>query len=120
VALRVGPLPELTLDELVSQARARAGTEARWIALDGVEDPQNVGALARVAESAGVDGLILTDRRAPIRGGTVSRASGGALGGLAGARVSNQGRARSALQAGLFRCLLALRTILQLLRMIST
>src|SRR5579864_9539727 len=33
------------------------------LALDGVEDPQNLGALLRVADGAGVDGVILTERR---------------------------------------------------------
>src|SRR5215469_15306190 len=31
------------------------------LALDGVEDPQNLGALLRVADGAGVDGVILTE-----------------------------------------------------------
>ena len=37
------------------------------LALDGVEDPQNLGALLRVADGAGVDGVLLTERRsAPL------------------------------------------------------
>ncbi len=76
VLLEVGPLPTLTLDEL-----ATLGDEgSRWlVALDGVEDPQNLGAVARVAEAAGVGGLVLPERRvAPLSPAAV-RASAGAL-----------------------------------------
>lgn len=98
VALRVGPLPELSLVELLDYAASAPGAGSRLVVLDGVEDPQNVGALARVAESAGVHGLILTERRAPALTPAVSRASAGAIEWLRVARVSNLGRALSTLQ----------------------
>ena len=98
VALRVGPLPELSLDELLEYARAAPGEGSRLVALDGVEDPQNVGALARVAESAGAHGLILTERRAPPLTPAVSRASAGAIEWLRVARVPNLSRALTVLQ----------------------
>jgi len=99
VALRAGPIPELSLGELIAHARAhehRGGN--RIVALDGVEDPQNVGALARVAESAGAVGLVLTDRRAPLLSPVVSRASAGAIEWLPVARISNLNRALSELK----------------------
>ena len=99
VALRVGPLPELSLEELLDHVRKTPGPGRRVVALDGVEDPQNVGALARVAESAGALGLILTQRRAPSLSPAVSRASAGAIEWLRVARVANLGRALAALQA---------------------
>ncbi|HTZ89264.1 MAG TPA: RNA methyltransferase, partial [Alloacidobacterium sp.] len=41
------------------------GPEPRLLlALDGIEDPQNLGALLRSADASGVDGVILTERRA--------------------------------------------------------
>lgn len=98
VALRVGPLPELSLDELIEYARTAPGEGSRLVALDGVEDPQNVGALARVAESAGAHGLILTERRAPPLTPAVSRASAGAIEWLRVARVPNLSRALTVLQ----------------------
>jgi 23S rRNA (guanosine2251-2'-O)-methyltransferase len=98
VALRVGPLSELSLEELLDYARKAPGEGSRLVLLDGVEDPQNVGALARVAESAGAHGLILTERRAPPLTPAVSRASAGAIEWLRVARVSNLGRALSTLQ----------------------
>jgi len=97
VALRVGPLPELTLETLVAQA-CEPEPGGNLLALDGVEDPQNVGALARVAEAAGVRGLILTQRRAPALTPAVSRASAGAIEWLPVARVPNLSRALQELQ----------------------
>jgi len=94
VALLVGPLPEVPLGEL-----ARAGEAPRTlVALDGVEDPRNVGAIARVAEACGVSGLLLTHRRAPPLGAVVSRASAGAIEWLPVARVPNLGRALNTLK----------------------
>lgn len=98
VALRAGPLPELSLPELLALAGKVDGGR-RILALDGVEDPQNVGAIARVAESAGVVGMILTQRRAPALNPSVARASSGAIEWLPVARVPNLGRALSELQS---------------------
>jgi 23S rRNA (guanosine2251-2'-O)-methyltransferase len=89
VVLRSGPLPEVPLAEL---AGAEDGPRM-LVALDGVEDPQNVGAIARVAEACGARGLILTRRHAPPLGPVVSRASAGAIEWLPAARVPNLGRA---------------------------
>jgi 23S rRNA (guanosine2251-2'-O)-methyltransferase len=94
VALQVGPLPELSLDALIAElASSDAALGRRLVVLDGVEDPQNVGAIARVAESAGCAALILTDRRAPALTAAVSRASAGAIEWLPVARVTNLVRA---------------------------
>jgi len=97
-ALCAGPLPEMSIAELVEYARGRGGVGSRLVALDGVEDPQNVGAVARVAESAGAHGLILTERRAPPLTPAVSRASAGAIEWLRVARVANLSRALTTLQ----------------------
>jgi 23S rRNA (guanosine2251-2'-O)-methyltransferase len=98
VALRVGPLPELSLGSLVDEVSGSVAG-GRLLALDGLEDPQNLGAVARVAESAGVGGLILTQRRAPPLSPAVSRASAGAIEWLKVARVPNLARALEQLQA---------------------
>lgn len=95
VALEAEPLPESSLAQLL--AGLGAGP-ARLLALDGVEDPQNVGALARVALSAGVAGLILTDRRAPPLSPALARASAGAIEWLPVARVPNLPRALASLK----------------------
>ncbi|HZU18006.1 MAG TPA: 23S rRNA (guanosine(2251)-2'-O)-methyltransferase RlmB [Candidatus Dormibacteraeota bacterium] len=47
------------------------------VALDGVEDPQNLGAILRSAEAAGADGVILPERRsAPLSAVAVKASSG--------------------------------------------
>jgi 23S rRNA (guanosine2251-2'-O)-methyltransferase len=78
------------------------GRQKQLIALDGVEDPQNVGAIARVAEAAGVGGMILTRRRCPPLSPAVSRASAGAIEWLPCARVPNLPRALKQLKSAGF------------------
>jgi 23S rRNA (guanosine2251-2'-O)-methyltransferase len=97
VWLEAGPLPELELEELVALP---AGPGSTLIALDGVEDPQNVGAIFRSAEAAGASGLVLTRRHAPPLTDAVCRASAGASEWLPVARVPNLVRALRALKAG--------------------
>jgi 23S rRNA (guanosine2251-2'-O)-methyltransferase len=97
IALEAGPLPELGLEELVMSGSVRPGPRT-LVALDGVEDPQNLGAIARVAEAAGVEGLVLTHRRSPPLSPAVSRASAGAIEWLRVARVPNLARALETLQ----------------------
>ncbi len=60
--------------------------------LDGIKDPQNLGAIIRTAEGAGVDGIILPERRSVGLSETVSLVSAGALEYLKVARVKNLAR----------------------------
>ena len=101
VALSVGPLPELSLEGLLEGTADRVGGR-RIVALDGVEDPRNVGAIARVAEAAGASGLLLTQRRSAPLSPTAARASAGAIEWLPVARVPNLVRALGGLQAAGF------------------
>jgi len=97
VALEAGPLPELGLAELLEATRSE-GSERRLVLLDGVEDPQNLGAIARVAETSGVAGLVLGRRHAPPLSAAAARASAGALEWLPVARVGNLAGAIAALK----------------------
>ncbi len=97
VLLEAGPLPELALEELLLELTERP-TPRTLVALDGIEDPQNLGAIARVAETAGACGLILTHRNAPPLSAAVSRASAGAIEWLPVARTPNLARALVALR----------------------
>jgi 23S rRNA (guanosine2251-2'-O)-methyltransferase len=63
------------------------------LALDGVEDPQNLGALLRVADGSGVDGVLLTERRSAPLSPVAAKASAGATEHLRIARVVNLVRA---------------------------
>jgi len=98
VVLECGALPELPLAELAGPGAA----PRTLVALDGVEDPQNLGAIARVAEAAGAAGLVLTQRRSAPLGPAVARASAGAIEWLPVSRVVNLARALRELQAAGF------------------
>jgi 23S rRNA (guanosine2251-2'-O)-methyltransferase len=63
------------------------------LALDGVEDPQNLGALLRTADASGVDGVVLTERRAAPLSPVAVKASAGAAEHVRIARVVNLVRA---------------------------
>ena len=54
-------------------------TDGRYLALEDISDPSNLGAIARTAEALGVDGLILTQGCCDIYNGKAQRASMGAL-----------------------------------------
>ncbi len=59
------------------------------VVLDGVEDPHNLGAIARTAHAAGADALVVPERRAAGLTETVAKAAAGALEHLPIARVTN-------------------------------
>jgi 23S rRNA (guanosine2251-2'-O)-methyltransferase len=63
--------------------------DAFLVALDEVQDPQNLGAIARTAECAGVTGLILPERRSAEVTPAACKASAGAVEHLRIARVRN-------------------------------
>lgn len=71
---------------------------ALLVALDGVSDPQNLGALARSAEAAGAHGLVIPQRRAAGVTPAAEKASAGALAHLAVAQVPNLVRALESLR----------------------
>lgn len=73
------------------------------LALDGIEDPQNFGALLRSADAAGVDGVIAPERRSAPLSAAAIRASAGAAEHVRLVRVVNLVRALEALKhAGLW------------------
>jgi 23S rRNA (guanosine2251-2'-O)-methyltransferase len=70
-----------------------AGQHKFFLALDGVEDPHNLGALLRTADGAGIDGVVLPERRSAPVTGTVAKTSAGASEHVRIARVTNLVRA---------------------------
>ena len=60
-----------------------------FLALDGIEDPHNLGALLRTADGAGVDGVILPERRSAPISAIVAKTSAGASEHVRIARVTN-------------------------------
>src|SRR6185312_11735919 len=87
----VRPKELLTIEDLFEGSGA--SHERLLLALDGVEDPQNLGALLRVADGAGVDGVIVTERRSAPLSPVAMKASAGAVEHLRIARVVNLVRA---------------------------
>jgi len=78
IALVVGPRRFASLDEILARSIER-GEPPFVLALDSLEDPQNVGTLLRSAEAAGVHGVIFpTRRQAPLSPAAV-KASAGAV-----------------------------------------
>lgn len=88
VALEAGPYPYVGFDDLLRQAEGRP-----ILALDHIQDPQNLATLMRTAEAVGVGGLLLPDRRAAGVTPAVVNASAGAVEHLRVALVANLGRA---------------------------
>lgn len=82
----------LTIEDLHS-AGPNPNAARLLLALDGVEDPQNLGSMLRVADGAGVDGIVLTERRAAPLSPVALKASAGAAEHLRIARVVNLVRA---------------------------
>jgi 23S rRNA (guanosine2251-2'-O)-methyltransferase len=63
------------------------------VVLDSVEDPHNLGAILRTADAAGVDGVVVQDRRSAARSGVAAKASAGAISHVRLAEVVNVARA---------------------------
>ena len=68
------------------------GDSSLLLALDGLTDPQNLGAIIRSAEALGAQGLILPQRRSAGLTGSVAKVAAGALEHLPVARVVNLNR----------------------------
>jgi 23S rRNA (guanosine2251-2'-O)-methyltransferase len=88
VAAELEPLQAYTLEELVAEA---AGPPL-LVVLDGIEDPQNVGAILRSAEGVGVDGVVRQARHAARLEGAAVKASAGAVNHVKIATVVNIAR----------------------------
>jgi len=76
----------------------QSGKPSFLVLLDGIEDPQNLGAIIRTSEGAGVDGIILPERRAAGLTGAVYTVSAGAAEHVPVARVKNLARAMQELK----------------------
>ena len=61
----------------------------RLISLDGVQDPRNLGAVCRVAEAAGITGIVVPSRGSPGVTPAVAKTSAGAVEHLHLCRVDN-------------------------------
>jgi 23S rRNA (guanosine2251-2'-O)-methyltransferase len=82
----------VSLEELLA-GQDSPGTPGLLVLLDGIEDPQNLGAIVRTALAAGAGGVVIPERRAVGLTETVARASAGAAAHMRVARVTNLARA---------------------------
>jgi 23S rRNA (guanosine2251-2'-O)-methyltransferase len=90
----------VSLDELLAEDHSSAAS-GLLVLLDGVEDPQNLGAIIRTSLAAGAGGVVIPERRAVGLTEAAVRASAGAAAHLRVARVTNLVRAMEEIkQAG--------------------
>jgi 23S rRNA (guanosine2251-2'-O)-methyltransferase len=83
VCADAGPFPYTSAQELLGRK------EPLIVALDQVQDPQNLGSICRTAECAGAAGVVIPERRAAEVTPAVCKASAGAVEHLPVARVRN-------------------------------
>lgn len=102
IALSVRAYDYASPDELPALA-AQAGEAPLIVALDGVTDPRNLGAVARSAAAFGAHGILIPSRRTVSVTAGAWKASAGALARVPVARASNLVQALAAYQAaGIF------------------
>lgn len=88
VVLVTEPFDYLHPDDLLRRAQ-ESGQPPLIVALDGITDPHNLGAIARSAAAFGADGLLLPERRAAGVTPAAWKASAGTLARLPVARATN-------------------------------
>lgn len=86
-----------SLEDLLRISREK-GEPPLYCIADGIEDPQNLGAMLRTAEAIGTHGVIVRERRAVGLTDAVARASAGAVEHVPVARVANIAQAIATLK----------------------
>lgn len=81
VVAKADPITFVDIEDLVKP-------DSVILVLDGVTDPQNFGAICRIAECAGVTGIVIAERRSVRVTPTVTKAAAGALEHVSIARVA--------------------------------
>ena len=97
IVLQPAAAETLDLPSLIEGCRA-TGESPLLIAVDGLTDPQNLGAIVRSAEALGAHGLVLPQRRNAGLTGSVAKVAAGALEHLPVARVVNLNRSLETLR----------------------
>ena len=97
IVLQPAAAETLDLPSLIEGCRG-TGESPLLIAVDGLTDPQNLGAIVRSAEALGAHGLVLPQRRNAGLTGSVAKVAAGALEHLPVARVVNLNRSLETLK----------------------
>ena len=92
VALQLASSKTISLETLIELSKKNSAYPI-LLALDGITDPHNVGAIIRSAEAFDCKGIIIPQRRSAGLTGTVAKVAAGALEHLPVSRVVNLNRA---------------------------
>jgi 23S rRNA (guanosine2251-2'-O)-methyltransferase len=92
VALQLACSKTISLEQLIEFSKLNCANPI-ILALDGITDPHNVGAIIRSAEAFDCKGIIIPQRRSAGLTGTVAKVAAGALEHLLVSRVVNLNRA---------------------------
>ncbi len=92
VAMQLACSKTISLEKLIYSSKKNSANPI-ILALDGITDPHNVGAIIRSAEAFGCNGIIIPQRRSAGLTGTVAKVAAGALEHLPVSRVVNLNRA---------------------------
>lgn len=84
----VPPFEYCEVEDILDVAKSK-NEQPFILILDGIEDPHNLGAIIRTAETAGVHGVVIPKRRAASVNSTVNKVSAGAVEHMKIARVNN-------------------------------
>ncbi len=91
VALQLSSSQTISLVQLIDAAKSKF-TNPIFVALDGITDPHNLGAIIRSAEAFNCKGIIIPQRRSVGLTGTVAKVAAGALEHIPVSRVVNLNR----------------------------
>ena len=91
IALQTAAADTLDLSALI-EGCSELGEPPLLLALDGITDPHNLGAVVRSAEAMGAHGLVLPQRRSAGLTGSAAKVAAGAMEHLPVARVVNLNR----------------------------
>ena len=78
IGAKVSEYPMCRLDDILATAHADM-KKPLILVLDQIVDPQNLGAIARTAHCAGIDGIVMPKKRSAPPSPAASKASAGAL-----------------------------------------
>ncbi|BEV36378.1 hypothetical protein CREGCYN_11900 [Synechococcus sp. M16CYN] len=102
IALQTAAADTFNLDILIDSC-SDLGEPPLLLALDGITDPHNLGAVVRSAEAMGAHGLVLPQRRSAGLTGSAAKVAAGAMEHLPVARVVNLNRSLEKLKSSGYR-----------------